>query len=256
MNLIPKHSPGAAVTQPAQGVWRMEIPSGAAGKYRLAQLDDYAALDRSQFPWQPPLQFSLKARVSALDIPGTWGFGFWNDPFSFSFGAAGSARRLPALPNAVWFFYASPANYLSLRDDLPAQGLLAATFQSQDVPIALQGLVLLGLPVLGLPVFGRLARRFIRHWVRQDAAQVRSDPTEWKKYTIQWESENVRLLVDDIQVLQTPIAPLGRLGLVIWIDNQYAAFTPDGHLRFGMEPDEGPAWLEVSDIELLSQTPG
>jgi hypothetical protein len=45
--------------------------------------------------------------------------------------------RLPALPNTAWFFFASPPNYLSLRDDLPAQGALAAVFRSPRLPASL-----------------------------------------------------------------------------------------------------------------------
>ena len=250
MNLTPKHSPGAAVTQPVPGAWRMEIHAGPAGDYRLAQLDDYTVLDRSHFPWQPPLQFCLRARVSGSDLPGTWGFGFWNDPFSLSLGLGGGVRRLPALPNAVWFFYASPANYLSLREDLPAQGLLAATFQSRGTPAVLPGLAASGAPLLGLPAVGRLGRRILRQWVRQDAALVASDPTAWHSYTIRWEADRVHLLVDGDLILETAAAPVGRLGLVIWIDNQYAAFRPDGRLSFGTEPNQASAWLEAADLAL------
>ncbi len=159
-------------------------------------------------------------------------------------------RRLPALPNAVWFFYASPANYLSLREDLPAQGLLAATFQSRGTPAVLPGLAALGAPVLGLPGVGRLGRRILRQWVRQDAALVTSDPTAWHSYTIRWDPGIVRLLVDGDLILETAAAPVGRLGLVIWIDNQFAAFRPDGRLSFGIEPNQAPAWLETADLAL------
>ncbi len=123
----------------AAGGWRLSLPPGPAGQYRWAQLDDYIPLPRRRFLWTPPVRLSLEARVSAPGLPGTWGFGFWNDPFQASLGLGGTARRLPALPNAAWFFYASPPNFLAFRDDLPAQGLLAATFR---------------LPLLPAPLFG------------------------------------------------------------------------------------------------------
>ena len=138
-DLIPIHTRAAQVHALAPGAWRLEIPAGAAGRYRLAQVDDYHRLRRRDFPWRPPLRLSLRARASAPDLPGTWGFGLWNDPFSLSMGLGGAAQRFPALPNAAWFFFASPPNYLSFRDDLPAQGFLAATFQAPAIPAPLLG---------------------------------------------------------------------------------------------------------------------
>jgi hypothetical protein len=131
---------GGSVNQTESSSWRLEIPAGPGGRYRLAQLDDYHDLPRRALLWRPPLRLSLKARASSEDIPGTWGFGLWNDPFGFAF-LKGGGVRLPVAPNAAWFFFASPPNYLSLRDDLPAQGGLAATFRSRRWP---DGLSLVG----------------------------------------------------------------------------------------------------------------
>ena len=39
--------------------------------------------------------------------------------------------------------------------------------------------------------------------------------------------------VDGVTVLQTPLSPRPPLAAVIWIDNQYAAFTPQGRDRIG-----------------------
>ena len=47
------------------------------------------------------------------------------------------------------------------------------------------------------------------------------------------------------------IAPHGRLSLVIWIDNQYAALPPVGRLRYGTLPNPAPAWMEIRDFEML-----
>ena len=69
---------GGRVTQLDPEHWRLSIPQGLAGEYRLAQLDDYADLQRKSFPWVPPLLLSLKMRASAANLPGTWGFGLWN----------------------------------------------------------------------------------------------------------------------------------------------------------------------------------
>ncbi len=82
------------------------MPAG----YANAQLDDHRRLSRSSFPWHPPVNLKLRARASGASPLGTLGFGFWNDPFSLTFGQAGAARKLPVPPRAVWFFYGSPPN--------------------------------------------------------------------------------------------------------------------------------------------------
>src|SRR5512147_1754689 len=122
-----RQTPGSVVRETGPRSWRLEIPAGPAGAYRWAQIDDHLRLARRSFPCRPPLRLDLRARLSALDLPGTWGFGFWNDPFSTSLGVGGAARRLPVLPNAAWFFYAGQPNYLAFRDTHPAEGFLAAT---------------------------------------------------------------------------------------------------------------------------------
>jgi len=49
--------------------------------------------------------------------------------------------------------------------------------------------------------------------------------------------------------LDTPVSPRPPLGLVIWMDNQYAAFTPDGELKWGLENNLTEARLEIENIE-------
>jgi len=93
----------------------LTVPAGKADKYRVVQIDDYALMPRRQFQHRFPLSLSLSARTSSDSIPGTWGFGLWNDPFGLSIGYGGKPWRLPALPNAVWFFGASEENYLSFK---------------------------------------------------------------------------------------------------------------------------------------------
>ena len=246
--------PDSTVTRIGGESWRLEVPAGASGKYRLAQVDDYSGISRRNFPWRPPLTMSLRARASDETIPGTWGFGLWNDPFSLSLGLGGGTRRIPALPNAAWFFHASPPNYLSLRDDLPAQGFLAATFRSANLPGPLLALAAPGLPLMALPPAARLLRRVARRVIRQDAAQIDDLPhfaeIEWHAYGINWLPDGVTFTVDGKPVLVTPVSPRGPLALVLWIDNQYAAFTPNGHLTYGSLKSPQPAWIELDEIRL------
>ena len=230
--------------------WRLRIPPGPGGRYRWAQLDDYSHLRRSAFRWAPPLRLNLRARVSHPDLPGTWGFGFWNDPFSVSMGLGGTARRLPVLPNAAWFFHASPPNYLALRDDHPAQGFLAATFASTHLPTPLLALAMPALPLLAWPLAARYLRRAARRLVREDGNVLPVDPTAWHTYGLEWLAESVRFAVDGQLHFETTEAPDPSMGLVLWIDNQYAAFPPTGRLRYGTLPNPEPRWLEVANIEV------
>jgi len=191
----------------------------------------------------------VRVRVSDADLPGTWGFGLWNDPFTASLGLAGTARRLPALPQAAWFFYASPPNHLALHDTHPAQGLLAATFASRRIPALLLAVALPVVPLLAWPLTARWLRRVARRFVAEDALRLDLDPTDWHSYRLEWRADGVSFVVDGESCFSTPVAPCDPLGLVLWIDNQYAAFPPDGRLRFGISPNPS-AWVELADLAI------
>src|SRR5512140_3883341 len=99
MDLKPRLSSGGTV-EPIEGGWRLSIPAGGANRYRLSQLDDHQGIARSRYPYRAPVHMELEARVSSASLPGTWGFGLWNDPYGLSFIPGGGLVRLPALPNA------------------------------------------------------------------------------------------------------------------------------------------------------------
>ncbi len=229
----------------------LSIPSGKADQYRLAQLDDYAQLSRAQFPLRPPMEVTLSARASNSSIPGTWGFGLWNDPFGMSLGFGGNSFRLPALPNAVWFFGASEESYLSFREVggenlAPTNGFLAQTFRA---PGFHPSLILAGAT---LP-FSRIAtRRLLRKIIADEGIRLSVDVTQWHRYKIDWSENRVSFKMDDVQVFDSPVSPHPPLGLVIWIDNQFAAFSPKGKIGFGVLANPEPAWLEVRDIDIRS----
>ena len=251
LELKPYTAGGGRVRSLSPGAWELMAPAGAA-TYRLAQLDDYAQRRRSQFLHRPPLHLSLWARASSGTVPGTWGFGLWNDPFGYSLTVRGSGRRLPTLPQAAWFFYASPANFLSFRDDKPAQGFLAATFASLPWSGFLSLLAAPLAPALLLPPLARLLRRLARVAIHEDSTALSVDPTLRHRYSLRWLPEGVTFAVDDAVVLEAPVSPRGPLGLVLWVDNQYAAFPPNGRLRFGSLAAAEPATLELGDLLLDS----
>jgi hypothetical protein len=184
-------------------------------------------------------------------LPGTWGFGLWNDPFSLSFGLGGAAQRFPALPNAAWFFHASPPNYLSFRDDLPAQGFLAASFQSASIPTPLLALISPALGLLYISFAARVLRRLMRRLIRQDSALTNVDVTAWHAYGFDWQENQISFYIDETLIFETPVSPRGPLSLVLWIDNQYAALPPHGRLAYGFLANLETAWVEISDLVLV-----
>ena len=255
MSVQTQSTSGASVTPKGKNAWELSIPAGPQGNYRLAQVDDYSSKKRSDFLWHSPLTLRLRARVSHACIPGTWGFGLWNDPFSLSFGFGGGTRRLPVLPNAAWFFFASPQNYLSLRDDLPANGFLAATFRSPPLSPALLAAGAPALPLLTWKPGARLFRRLARQIIRQDAAHLNLEPTQWHTYTLAWRSISVAFSVNDVCIFTSPIAPCAPLGTVIWLDNQYAALRPDGRLNFGTLPTKEEHFIAIEALEVTPLHP-
>jgi hypothetical protein len=259
-SLKPRYTRDALVEEisGASSHYRLSIPSGKADKYRLAQLDDYAQMKREDFPLRLPLRLSLSARTSSESIPGTWGFGLWNDPFGLSLGFGGNPFRLPALPNAVWFFGASQESYLSFRTEPgAANGFLAQSFRS---PKFHPMLILAGLT---LPFSRKFARRLMGKVIADDGINIGmggqlpahtlvtpTKVTQWHTYSLDWRKDRVSFEVDDALVFESQVSPHPPLGLVIWIDNQYAAFTPEGRIGFGVLENPEPAWLEVKDMEL------
>lgn len=269
--LIPRFTPGARVEDISQDdhhqTYRLSLPAGKSDKYRLAQLDDYTQTQRSRFPLRPPVSLSLSARTSSGHIPGTWGFGLWNDPFGLSLGFGGNPFRLPTLPNAVWFFGASKESYLSFRDpvasttppkgsnsalltrisqhEIAANGFLAQTFRS---PRFHPSLIPAGVV---LPFSRKMTRRLLGRVIDEDGITLNVDVTQWHRYQLDWREEQVSFKVDELQVFGSRVSPNPPLGLVIWIDNQFAALTPEGKIGFGVLENPEPVWLEIKDIDIV-----
>ncbi len=240
---------GGKVIQSKSSTWLLEIPPGSASKYRLAQLVDYKGLSRGNFPWKPPLNLNLKARASTQVTPGTWGFGFWNDPFGMAL-VKGAEVRFPTLPNTAWFFFASPPNYLSFKDDLPGYGQMAATFRSPGI-LPLRLIICLPLiPMIILPPIARWMRRLIGCYVHQEAVEFNVDPTEWHHYEIDWREDGLFFRLDGGIINEVKVPPKSPLGLVVWIDNQYAGWSPEGRLRYGTLANDQAAWIELEDLNL------
>ncbi|NMB53770.1 MAG: hypothetical protein GYA15_03635 [Leptolinea sp.] len=233
-----------------ESLTRLMIPAGGKSAYRIAQLDDYSNLNRVIFRYHPPVSFSLQSRVSAAELPGTWGFGLWNDPFALGLGVKGSGWRFPTLPQTAWFFYGSSKNDLSFFSEAATNGFTASVFSSRERQILFWLLAILGIPLIPIKPAARRMRRFAARFIMDTSQCLQIDPTLWHEYQINWLPDSVDFKIDGISVQSCQISPRPPLGLVIWIDNQYAAFSADGSIGFGLEANPEPAWLEIRNVRI------
>lgn len=228
---------------------RLALPAATHREYGDAQIDDYQDLRRSEFLWQAPATLTVHARFSHGPdrLLGTAGFGFWNDPVVLN------AVRRPTLPRAAWFFYASPPSDMQLARDVPGHGWKAATIDATGWrPLALLPVGLLALPWLWSERIDRRIWPFFQRSLRICEAPVDVDMTAWHVYRIEWQPARVRFLVDERVVLDCALPPRGRMGAVIWLDNQYAVVTRRGRLGWGLLDIADPQWLELRWLELSS----
>src|SRR5436853_7051057 len=85
-----------------------------------------------------PAATSISIPESSTILRGTAGFGFWNYPFSVR-------GDVLMLPEATWFFYASPPSNMALVPHVPGWGWKAQVVHSMrletlasSVPMGLQ----------------------------------------------------------------------------------------------------------------------
>jgi hypothetical protein len=232
---------------------RLAFPEVQEGLYADAQIDDYGSLTRSAFPWKPPLRMEVRSRASlpaatvgdlnANFLRGTAGFGFWNYPFSVR-------GDILMLPEAVWFFYASPPSNMALVPGVPGWGWKAQVIHSMR-PGALLATVPTALSTGWGLLTGdtRSAARWLQLLSGANEASLSADMTSWHTYTLEWRATEAAFFVDGICVLRAPQPPNRALGFVAWLDNQYAIATPRGTLRFGTVAS-GPQWLDLDSIRI------
>ena len=75
MKLSPNLTPHSQVVEIEPGVWRLELPAGPPGRYRLAQLDDYTGLSRRALPLASPCQPDPESVRFRTGDP--WHLGVW-----------------------------------------------------------------------------------------------------------------------------------------------------------------------------------
>jgi hypothetical protein len=219
------------------------------GRYTDAQIDDYQGIPRSKFPWQAPLTLTVRARFSENTggMKGTAGFGFWNDPFAMT------GARLPALPRAVWFFYGSPESDLKLDLNTPGNGWKAATIDALRLPFfALAPTAPLAVPLMNIKPLYKALWPIGQRAIGVREALIDAPMTDWHTYKLEWSKKITRFYVDDTQILEAP-SPGGRMGFVMWMDNQAMRIAPWGRFGWRMLDVPNPQWMEVDRLEI---TPG
>lgn len=253
--------PGGANVESSGGVLRLALAAHATARaYSDAQIDDYSTRSRSRFLWRPPLRMEIRAHASHPAHPptapaarsdadaqpflrGTTGFGFWNYPLTLAGG-------LPRLPDAVWFFGASPPSNMALVPGVAGWGWKAQVVHANR-PAAL----LAGAPALAAILRARVtgkdadAAKWVHRVTGASEAPLTADLSEWHDYALEWRTDAARFWVDGTEVLVAPDPPRGPLGFVAWVDNMYAIATPRGAFRFGLVDSE-PEWLELSCLHI------
>lgn len=251
---------GGGAIEIADSRLRLALPGARHGVYSDAQIDDYTGLRAARYPWRPPLRLEVVARAShpfaqadsdpeapemgQAFLHGTAGFGFWNYPLT-------RAGGMPRLPDAVWFFGASPPSNMALVPGVAGWG-----WKAQVVHAHRWRSLTLALPTAGAVGWARLtgregaAARHVRRFAGASEALLDAELTEWHTYTLDWRPEQANFWVDGAQVLSAPAPPAGPLGFVAWIDNQYAIATPRGSFGFGTL-DSGPEWLELDSLRVM-----
>jgi len=248
--LQPLRVGGGTVASNASGGFRLGLPTVDRG-YADAQLDDTAGRPRSQLRHRPPFHMRLRARVSPPRPVGTFGFGLWNDPFAFSLGFAGASRKLPALPQALWFFYGSPPNDLAYTDPGVPNGWKAASLRGPRMPALTVAAG--GVGLMALRPFRRLQGWAVRKalsFIRASEVGIEIQLAEWHAYELTWTQAGAEFLVDGATILRVAETPDPPLGFVAWIDNQYAIISPGAGVRFGVLPVLEPQFLELAELVL------
>ncbi len=246
---------GKGFMQVENSALRMGCSLAEVGGYTNAQIDDYGQRKRADFPWHPPLRMEVRARSSHAaatagdsgdstdSLRGTAGFGFWNYPFSVR-------GDVLMLPEAVWFFYASPPSNMALVPHLPGWGWKAQVIHSMRLD-ALAAVAPMALSAAWARLTGetRPAQRWMQRLSGASEALLNAPMQDWHTYVIEWLPETATFWVDDQLVLRAPQPPRGPLGFVAWLDNQYAIATPRGTLRFGTVAS-GPEWIELDYVKI------
>ncbi len=247
---------GGGSLQVSNSILRMKFDSAQDGIYTDAQIDDqHTKLMKPDFPWRAPLRMTVRARSShpaataesTKDskgiLRGTAGFGFWNKPVVLE-------RDLITLPDAIWFFYASPPSNMALVPNTPGWGWKAQVVHSMRL-----GAVANAVPLSVAALYGRVtgdvkpASRWMQRMTGTTEAILSDDMTKWHTYVLEWRKDMATFWVDGKLVLKKRVSITRPLAFIAWIDNAYAIATPRGELKFGAI-ETGSQWFEMDSVKI------
>jgi hypothetical protein len=246
---------GGAYLQTSKSILRFGYDSATPERYSDSQIDDYTMLSKADYLWKPPLRMTVRARFSHPTanenstektkgiLRGTAGFGFWNKPFTMQ-------GNWFTFPEAVWFFYSAPPSNMALVPGVPGWGWKAQVIHTTAGSAAANAV-----PTFANAVYGRVQSKVqpkghaMQRLTGAHEALVAEDITEWHTYTLEWRENSSLFWVDGNLLLEAPKAPTKPLGLVVWLDNEYAVVTPKGELRFG-KTTAGKQWMDVDSISI------
>jgi hypothetical protein len=238
---------GSGVVERLGSALRLSVqPTADRSAYHNAQITDYNPVQR-RFVLRPPLRVTVEACLStpADTVRGTAGFGLWNHTYD-------PTRRGFRLPQTAWFFFASADSNLALAQGVLGWGWKAAALDAGRWQArALLPLTPLAIPLMRIPPLYRrlypLAQAVLGVGERAlDAALL----AQMRRYEILWQRDGLRFSVDGETVFQADHAPRGPLGLIAWIDNQYAVVTPQGQFAFGVCPLAQPQAMTLQRLEV------
>jgi len=232
----------AEVDSSADG-WKLRVSQSGAATYSNAMVTSYRS--RRDFTFKPHTRLEVTAHLEG-ELHGTAGFGFWNHPYGLGL----------RLPRAIWFFFSSLPSDMPLAMGVPGRGFKAAVFDAQRwlfyalLPAAPVGVLLMRVPALYRSLWPVGQRAIGVDEAILDAALLHKP----RRYTIDWEDQNILFMIDQEIVFSTRRVPHGKLGFVAWIDNQYAVITPQGNFRFGVIDVPGPQQLVLDEITLTTRS--
>jgi hypothetical protein len=142
-----------------------------------------------------------------------------------------------------------------------AEGVSGSGWKAQALsfhrlpPLLLAPIAAGGALLAAIPLTRRWAFRQARRFYRAEERLLEIDPSAWHAYEIEWTDVMIRFFVDRMEVLSSANPPHPPLGLVLWIDNQYAVASPEKGFGFGVLPIEREQTLELEDARIEPPLP-
>lgn len=222
--------------------WTFALESESE-RYCNAQIDDYRDLKRKHFMNRGGLRLEAEICWECERPVGTSGIGFWNDPFMMT------GWRWPSLPKVAWFLLSGNDSEMRVGH-AKGFGLKAQVIDAWSLGFFLR----LPLMVLG-PIFGRfMARDFFLGLFSKSIGlsekELSHRPQEWKRYSLEWGDRGVRFSVDGEEVMWHPRPLKGKLGMVIWQDNQWMKFDPRKGASWGVSSPLENQTMRVRNLSL------